>query len=209
VPRISTNLWKIVRIGVRFSREISIQISSGRQLAAPTRPVEAGNRSVISAHIINSGYPYSSARSAVCRYTVGLSAQNESRGVDSNALPNAALIEAARSHAARTLGRARLPCQVVVKFSDELDIVGVSVEVIGVAGSDDLPASECFRDIVALLARGGQRMTTTQILAGLTGQDTPHGEGPVKATLSAAVRDGLLTNRQQARPPGYGLPSWP
>jgi hypothetical protein len=124
--------------------------------------------------------------------------------------PNAALVEAARALAARKLGRARLPCQVVVRLTDTLEVEAVAVEVVGAAtDGDGLPVGDCFRDVVVLLARTGHRLTTTEILAGLAEQDTPHGDGPVRATLAAAVKDKLLTNNPKGKPhPGYGLPGW-
>jgi hypothetical protein len=121
--------------------------------------------------------------------------------------PHAALADAARALIDRKLGRAKLPCQVVVRFSGERDLEGVSVEVLGITAEVELPVGDCFRDIVTLLARTGHRLTTTEIMAGLAGQDTPHGDGPVRATLAAAVKDKLLTNDQKARPPGYALPT--
>jgi hypothetical protein len=123
--------------------------------------------------------------------------------------PHAALADAARALIDRKLGRAKLPCQVVVRFSGERDLEGVSVEVLGITAEVELPVGECFRDVVVLLERTGHRMTTGEILTGLHAQDMPHGDGPVRATLAAAVKGGLLTSSPKAKPhPGYGLPGW-
>lgn len=118
-----------------------------------------------------------------------------------------ALADAARAVAVKRLGRARLPVEVVVRLNDQLEVEDVRVELLTAAVADELPG-ECFRDIVTLLARKGQRLTTSQVIAGLIAQDTPHGEGPIKVTLATAVRDDLLTSKPQGKPPGYGLPSW-
>jgi hypothetical protein len=125
--------------------------------------------------------------------------------------PLSALADAARAEAARRLGRVRLPAAVVVRLTVELELESVSVELMAIAndGGHRLAVGEAFRDVVTLLARAGHRLTTSQVMAGLDGQGTPHGDGPVKAMLAAAVRDGLLTNKPATKPPGYGLPAWP
>lgn len=118
------------------------------------------------------------------------------------------LAEAARAHAARKLGRVRMPVRVVVELSDMLEVEGISVEVVGVSAGDGGRITDCLRDIIVLLARGSQRLTTAKVIDGLDKQHTPYGETTVKTTLSQAIKDDVLTNRPDAKPPGYGLPNW-
>lgn len=122
--------------------------------------------------------------------------------------PNAALAEAARAVASRKLGRLRVPVAVTVHLDEQFECERVIVELIGVGNADESPIGECLRDVIVLLARANHRLTTTQIFAGLEAQETPHGDGPLRATLAGAVRDGLLTSRPKSKPPGYGLPGW-
>jgi hypothetical protein len=126
-----------------------------------------------------------------------------------NGSPHAALAEAARALIDRKLGRAKLPCQVVVRFSGEREFEGVAVEVIGAPASADGRITDCLRDVIDLLARTNHRLTTSKIIDGLTAQGTPYGDSTVKATLAQAVRDEVLTSKPDAKPPGYGLPRWP
>lgn len=63
-------------------------------------------------------------------------------------------------------------------------------------------------DVVTLLSAKGRRLTTSQVVTGLAEQGTSYSEGYIKRILAAAVKDELLTNDEDADPPGYGLPAW-
>jgi hypothetical protein len=119
------------------------------------------------------------------------------------------LIQAARQEAARRLGRARLPVRVVVVLDALGDVDAVAVELVDGGPATEGRVTECLRDVIAALARAGKRLTTTEVMTALDRQGTPHGEGPVKQTLAAAVRDGLIVNaasQDRGKPSGYGLP---
>ncbi len=142
------------------------------------------------------------------RYTGSVPADVEPV-VDSPPNPNAALAAAARTVAARRLGRVRVPCAVTVHLDEQLEFERVIVEIVGINTDADLGGfSDCLRDVIVLLAREAKRLTTSKILEGLDKQGTAYGEGRVKAVLAQAVKDELLTSRPDAKPPGYGLPSW-
>jgi hypothetical protein len=68
--------------------------------------------------------------------------------------------------------------------------------------------SQCKRDITRILYETGHRLTTGPILRGLQDRNLIWGESTVKRALAEMVRDGELTNCSDARPRGYGLPSW-
>lgn len=123
--------------------------------------------------------------------------------------PTAALAEAARAVAVRKLGRLRAPVMVAVRFDDQLELEGVSVEITGVTPADEGRITDCLRDIIVVLAREGKRLTTTKVADGLSRQATAYGDTILKTTLSQAVKDEILTNRPDSKPPGYGLPGWP
>ncbi len=127
-----------------------------------------------------------------------------------SASPMQRLTEAARAVAESKLGRHRLAVEVRVRLDDQFDLEGIGVEITGQGGGTTGGERLCdsCRDVIALLARTGHRLTTSQILSGLDRQGTPWGESTVKQMLAQAVRDELLDNRPQAKPPGYGLPTF-
>jgi hypothetical protein len=98
-----------------------------------------------------------------------------------------------------------------IHLNEHLQLEGVEVvlqRTATAARAVDLPHA-CLVDIVTLLARTDQRLTTMQLLEGLQAQRTTWGEATVKKILAQAVADELLNNDPRARPPGYGLPGWP
>jgi hypothetical protein len=64
------------------------------------------------------------------------------------------------------------------------------------------------QEIVDLLHTKCRRMTTAEILKALGAAGKYPSFGTTKNALAALVRNGALTNRQDVRPPGYGLPEW-
>jgi hypothetical protein len=62
-------------------------------------------------------------------------------------------------------------------------------------------------EIVEVIREAGERKTTDQILA-LLSRGGPASEGTTKNGLAHLVRMGVLTNRQDVRQRGYGLPDW-
>jgi hypothetical protein len=70
------------------------------------------------------------------------------------------------------------------------------------------PETPCTADILAVVCAAGRRLTTSQILTALEQANHLHGESTVKGTLARLVDAGVLTNDPDARPRGYGLPSW-
>ncbi len=127
--------------------------------------------------------------------------------MDSPPSPNLALADAARAVAARRLGKNRLPVKVVVSLDDALELEGVTVEIVGLIAPEGR-ITDCLRDVIVLLARENKRLTTTKIVEGLERQGTGYGETTIKTTLAQAIRDDVLTSRPDAKPGGYGLPSW-
>jgi hypothetical protein len=68
--------------------------------------------------------------------------------------------------------------------------------------------SRLERAILDVIRARGERMTTMQIVAALETALDRAGEGATKLALAGLVRRELLTNRQDVRPRGYGLPEW-
>jgi hypothetical protein len=64
-------------------------------------------------------------------------------------------------------------------------------------------------DILAAVEAAGHRLTTAEILKALDQAQHVWGESTVKNNLAELVDEGLLNNRQDVRPKGYGLPAWP
>jgi hypothetical protein len=121
------------------------------------------------------------------------------------------LADLAREYLLTHHGRLGRPTVVEVHFDAHLELVRVAISLPPLPPPPD-PAEEphaALLDIVALLARSGRRLTTTQILEGLGRQGTPHGESTVRKVLAAAVDAGRLTNDPADNPRGYGLPSAP
>jgi hypothetical protein len=74
-------------------------------------------------------------------------------------------------------------------------------------GRQQLPQG-CRADICAVLREAGKRLTTSEILTALDKSNRVWGESTVKTNLADMVEDRLITNRQDVRPRGYGLPEW-
>lgn len=66
----------------------------------------------------------------------------------------------------------------------------------------------CLHDIKQALKHAGHRLTTVGVQDAMARLNLGWSESTVKATLSAAVDAGLLTNCQSGSPRGYGLPEW-
>jgi hypothetical protein len=103
------------------------------------------------------------------------------------------------------------PVSVRINLNELLELE--SVEVVLHRTATAAPAVElphaCLVDVVTLLARTDHRLTTMRILEGLEAQKTTWGEATVKKVLAQAIKDELLNKDDQAKPPGYGLMSWP
>jgi hypothetical protein len=65
--------------------------------------------------------------------------------------------------------------------------------------------SEAEERIVNVLREAGERMSTMEILTALENKDRAVSQGTTKVTLATLVRRGILTNRRDVDPPGYGL----
>ena len=63
-------------------------------------------------------------------------------------------------------------------------------------------------NILDILVRADRRMTGSEITSRLFESHGPVGTSTVKGALSDLTRHGYLTNRQDVRPKGYGLPEW-
>jgi hypothetical protein len=72
------------------------------------------------------------------------------------------------------------------------------------------PENDCEKDILALLAEVGHRMTVDKILAALPEHGYLHGDTMVRLGLARLAKAdvGLLTKDGKANPRGYGLPEW-
>lgn len=68
--------------------------------------------------------------------------------------------------------------------------------------------TEAERRITDVLTACGRRLTTVELLAELEKKHGATSEGTTKQTLAIMVRNGLLTNRRNPRPRGYGLFDW-
>ena len=64
------------------------------------------------------------------------------------------------------------------------------------------------KNIMALIREIGHRMTTGEIVSAMEERRGPTSEGMTKQRLADLVRRGLLTNRSDTTPRGYGLPEW-
>jgi hypothetical protein len=63
-------------------------------------------------------------------------------------------------------------------------------------------------NIISTIRENGRRITTTEILRALERKYGAASEGTTKTCLAGLVRRGLLNNRQDVTPKGYGLPDW-
>ena len=71
------------------------------------------------------------------------------------------------------------------------------------------PADDEEQAIIDLIRSVGHRLTTSQLLSEFEHRGQIKAESTIKLKLGRMVRAGLLTNRQDVRPPkGYGLPEW-
>jgi hypothetical protein len=120
-----------------------------------------------------------------------------------------ALAQLAREYVIDQYGRLQMPVAVVIRLDHRLELRDAHVHLEGGPNNAALDVNACFRDIVALLGRTGHRLTTNKILEAFEVEDVTHGESTVRTTLARAVRDGLLTSNDRAKPhAGYGLPGW-
>ncbi|MCE5302410.1 MAG: BlaI/MecI/CopY family transcriptional regulator [Planctomycetaceae bacterium] len=75
-------------------------------------------------------------------------------------------------------------------------------------GSNSPKLSDAEQIILDVLRNEGKRMTTNVILSAIEKKLGAASEGTTKTCLATLVRRGLLTNRQDVIPKGYGLPEW-
>ncbi len=68
--------------------------------------------------------------------------------------------------------------------------------------------SEAEKRIIEVIQTAGHRLKTNEIVCELEKQHGAASEGTTKMSLAGLVRLGLLTNRQDVFPKGYGLPEW-
>jgi hypothetical protein len=71
--------------------------------------------------------------------------------------------------------------------------------------SPPINLTPCSKDILYVLGEAGHRMTTPEILSALDTSELIHGETTVKLALAKMVKDGVLDNRPDANPRGYGI----
>ena len=64
------------------------------------------------------------------------------------------------------------------------------------------------QDIVGLIVEARHRMTTTQILDEFARGNVPKGDSTIKGKLAQLTKRGVLVNRSDTNPKGYGLPEW-
>ena len=69
-------------------------------------------------------------------------------------------------------------------------------------------SDECLEDCLSVLRRTQKRHTVTAMLDALSRAGSDHADGVVRHTLAYYTRTGVLANRQDVRPKGYGLPEW-
>lgn len=68
--------------------------------------------------------------------------------------------------------------------------------------------SKCQSEIVAVIREAGRRLTTDEVLAYLTRIRPNPSTGVTKQYLADLVRFGILSNRKDVTPRGYGLREW-
>lgn len=73
------------------------------------------------------------------------------------------------------------------------------------AGDED---SDCATDVLRTLADVGHHLTFDAIQSEMEARDRLWGESTLRRTLAHLRSHGRITNRQDARPKGYGLPQW-
>jgi len=93
---------------------------------------------------------------------------------------------------------------VIVRGGTKLVLTATPAELLTLTSSGALTA--CAADICTVLHEAGHGLTTAQVLEHLEQRGMIHGESTVRNTLARMRRDGVLTNEQNARPAGYGLP---
>jgi len=71
-----------------------------------------------------------------------------------------------------------------------------------------LKSPDCCLDILAALTGVGHRMTRQAMLSALESRGKRWADGSVGAALAQLVEVGLLNNRQDIDPKGYGLAPW-
>jgi hypothetical protein len=112
-----------------------------------------------------------------------------------------------RAWAERVYAEAPL-AKVLVRFRDGLELRMPAPGGPARAPAPPVPPG-CRADILAVLEAAGHRLTTAEILKALDQAKLVWGESTVKTNLADMVEDETLTNRQDVRPRGYGLPAWP
>jgi hypothetical protein len=93
------------------------------------------------------------------------------------------------------------------------DTTAAAITAVAAASSDaSAPAyidpDSCQADILATLAEAGRRLTTTKLLTAMHAAGRTWGDSTVRVALAAMVRKGIITNRIDTEPRGYGLPEW-
>jgi hypothetical protein len=78
----------------------------------------------------------------------------------------------------------------------------------GQATGSRLKSPDCCLDILSTLAQVGHRMTRQALLGALESVGKRWADGTTGAALAQLVEIGLLNNRQDQDPKGYGLASW-
>jgi hypothetical protein len=68
--------------------------------------------------------------------------------------------------------------------------------------------TEAESNIIAVVRDAGHRLVTDEIVAELEHRCGAASLGTTKQYLAGLTRRGLLTNRQDVDPKGYGLPEW-
>lgn len=66
----------------------------------------------------------------------------------------------------------------------------------------------CPHDCLEIVRQAGKRLTAVQIKKGLNDAGKIHGECTIRTALASLHREGLLDNRRDTKPRGYGLPTW-
>jgi len=64
------------------------------------------------------------------------------------------------------------------------------------------------QQLIDMITEVGKRLTTNQVLAELNKRHGPTSEGTTKSALATLTRAGILNNRSDLKPKGYGLPGW-
>jgi hypothetical protein len=66
----------------------------------------------------------------------------------------------------------------------------------------------CLAEVLATIVDAGKRLTRAALLAEMEKRDRTRAESTVSEALADLIRLGILDNRQDVNPKGYGLPDW-